>query len=58
MIYDIFYISLLKQNTTKKKRVNNILSDPKQEFKTGNNKEYKVVQSIINSIIYIKKIKS
>ena len=39
-IYDIFYISLLEQNTTKKEQVNDMQLD--FEFKAGNGKEYKV----------------
>ena len=39
-ILDIFYVSLLEQNTTKKGQVNDMQLDFK--FKAGNNKEYEV----------------
>ena len=37
-IYDVFHMSLLEQNTRKKGQMNKFVS----EFKTENNKEYKV----------------
>ena len=37
-IHNIFYVSLLKQNTTKKRQVNNM----QLEFEASNNKKYKV----------------
>ena len=39
-IYDVFHISLLEQDTTKKKQVNDTQLDFK--FKAGNNKEYEI----------------
>ena len=48
-IYDVFHISLLEQDTTKKGQVNN--TQLNFEFKTGNNKEYKV-EDIWDSAVY------
>ena len=50
-IYDVFYISLLEQNITKKGRVNDTQSD--FEFEAGNDEDYKV-HSIWKSAIYTK----
>ena len=50
-IHDVFYISLLEQNTTKKGQVNDIQLD--FEFEAGNNKEYKI-NDIQDSAIYAK----
>ena len=52
-IHNIFYLSLLKQNITKKKQVDQALSEPKKklEFEAGDNKEYKI-EAIINSAVY------
>ena len=46
-------MSLLEQDTTRKKRVNNTLPEPKNnlEFKARGNKEYEV-KTIIDSAIY------
>ncbi len=45
----------------RKKLVNqniaNVLLEPEREFKTGNNKEYKI-EAIINSAIYKKEVGS
>ena len=46
-IHNAFYISLLKQNITKKRQVNN----KQLEFKAGNNEKYKV-DSIENRVVY------
>ena len=46
----MFHVSLLKQNTTKKRRK---FSMP--EFKPGNNKEYEV-EAIQDSAIYAKEV--
>ena len=48
-IHNVFHISLLKQNTIKKGRVNDKQLD--FEFEIGNNKEYKV-DGIWDSAIY------
>ena len=48
-IHDVFHISLLEQDTTKKGQVN----DLQLEFETGNKKEYEV-NSIWDSAIYAK----
>lgn len=53
-IYNIFYISLLEQNITRKRQVNK-LSEPEKEFETEDNKKYKV-KTIINSIVYGKEV--
>ena len=47
-------MSLLKKDTTKKRRMNKLFSEPEPEFDAGNNKEYKV-EVIKNSVIYAKK---
>ena len=45
-------MSLLKQDTIKKKRVDNkALPEPEKEFEAGDNKEYEV-EIIINSTVY------
>ena len=51
-IHDVFHVSLLEQNTTKKGQVND--TQLNFEFKAGNNKEYKV-DGIQDSTIYAKK---
>ena len=48
-IHDVFYVSLLEQDTTKKRQVN----DMQLKFKAGDNKEYKV-DSIWDSAVYAK----
>ena len=50
-IHNVFPVSLLEQDTTKKRQENNMQLD--FEFKTGNNKEYEV-EGIQNSAIYAK----
>ena len=37
-IHDVFYVSLLEQDTTKKRQVN----DMQLEFEAGNDKEYEI----------------
>ena len=49
-IDNIFYVSLLEQDTTKKRQIN----DMQLEFEADNNKEYKV-DSIWDSAVYAKK---
>ena len=51
-IYDVFYMSLLKQNTIRKKQVDEKVN--KLEFEAGNSKEYKV-EAIWNSVVYANK---
>ena len=48
-IHDIFHISLLEQDTTKKKQVNDMQLN--FEFEAGNNKEYEV-EGIWDSAVY------
>ena len=50
-IHDVFYVSLLKQNTTKKGRVN----DMQLEFEANDNKEYEV-NGIEDSAVYAKEL--
>lgn len=55
MIYDIFHVSLLKQDTTDKERVNkNAVTQ--LEFEAGNNEEYKV-ERIQDSAVHLKESK-
>ena len=56
-IYDVFHISLLEQNTTRKGRVDK--KTAKQlEFEAGsNNEEYKV-ESICDSAIYARELET
>lgn len=53
-IYNIFHIFLLKQNTTRKKRVNK--NNIQLEFDTGNKKGYKF-EEIRNSAVYTRESK-
>ena len=48
-IHDVFYVSLLEQNTTKKGQVNDMQRD--FEFEAGNDKEYEV-DGIWDSAVY------
>ncbi len=52
-IYNVFYISLMEQDITRKEQVDNILLKSKKnlEFEARNNKEYKV-KAIIDSVVY------
>ena len=52
-IHDIFYVSLLEQNTTRKGRMNELFPEPEPEFDAGNNKEYEV-EAIIDNAVYTK----
>ena len=52
-IHDVFHISMLEQNTTRKRSVNKkLLLKPKKEleFEAGDNKEYEF-KEIIDSVI-------
>ena len=55
-IYDVFHMSLLEQDTTRKGRMNELLLEPEPEFDTSNNKKYEV-EEIIDSVIYVKEAK-
>ena len=46
-------MSLLKQDTTKKKRMNKLFPEPEPELDVGNNKKYEV-EAIKDSAIYAK----
>ena len=48
-------MSLLKQEITKKRRINELFLKPKPEFDIGDNKKYKV-ETIKDSAIYVKEI--
>ena len=48
-IHDVFHISLLEQDTTKKGQIN----DMQLEFEAGNNKEYEV-DGILDNAVYAK----
>ena len=53
-IHNVFHVSLLEQNITRRGQVNNkALPEPKKdiEFEAGNDKEYKI-KAIINNIVY------
>ena len=52
-IHNVFYMSLLEQNTTRKERINKLFLKPEPEFDTGDNKKYKV-EVIIDSAVYAK----
>ena len=56
-INDIFHMSLLEQNNTKKGRIDEKTVE-QLEFKAGgNNEEYKL-ESICNSAVYARKLKA
>ncbi len=52
-IYDVFHVSLLKQDTIRKRRVNNALQELEKdlEFEAENNKKYEV-KAIIDNVVY------
>ncbi len=51
-IHDVFHVSLLEQDTTRKGQVDNkALPKPEKEFEAGDNKEYEV-KAIIDSAVY------
>ena len=52
-IHNVFHISLLEQDTIKKRRVNDMQLD--FEFEVGNNKEYKV-NGIWDSTVYAREL--
>ena len=51
-IHNVFHVSLLEQDTTRKGQMNELFPEPEPEFDAGNNKEY---EAIIDSAIYTKK---
>ena len=55
-IHDVFHMSLLEQDTTRKEQMNELFPEPELEFHAGDNKKYKV-EAIIDSIVYAKKTK-
>ena len=52
-IYDVFHVSLLQQDTTRKERVDKNVTE--LDFEVNNSKEYKV-EAIWESAIYAKKL--
>ena len=46
-------MSLLEQDTTKKRWMSELFPEPEPEFDVGNNKDYEV-KAIINSAVYAK----
>ena len=52
-IHDVFHVSLLEQDTTRKGRMNELFPKPEPEFDAGDNKEYEV-KAIIDSAVYAK----
>ena len=52
-IHNVFYMSLLEQNITRKKQMNELFLKPEPEFNASNNKKYEV-EAIIDSIVYTK----
>lgn len=50
-IHDVFHASLLEQDTTRKRRV----EETQVELNVGNSKEYKV-EAIWNNAVYAKKV--
>ena len=53
-IHDVFHVSLLEQDTTRKGRMNELFPEPEPEFDAGDNKEYEV-EAIMDSTVYAKK---
>ena len=49
-------MSLLEQDTTRKRRMNELFPEPEPEFDVSNNKEYEV-EAIIDSVVYAKEAK-
>ena len=52
-IHDVFHVSLLEQDTTRKGRINELFPEPEPEFDAGDNKEYEV-EAIKDSAVYAK----
>ncbi len=51
-IHNVFHVSLLEEDTTRKGRVDNkALPEPEKEFEARDDKEY-LVETIINSAVY------
>lgn len=55
MIYDIFYMFLLKYNNIEKGQIRNKSDDLELDLDSSNNKKYKV-ENIKGSTIYIKEV--
>ena len=54
-IYNVFHVSLLEQDTTRKERIDKQMTE--LEFEAGNSKEYKV-KAIQDSAVYASKLES
>ncbi len=55
-IHDVFYISLLEQNTIRKRRVNEkTLPESEKEFEVEDNKKYKL-EAIIDNVVSSKEV--
>ena len=52
-IHNVFHVSLLEQNTTRKGRINKLFLELEPEFDAGDNKKYEV-KAIIDSAVYAK----
>ena len=52
-MHDVFQMSLLEQNTTRKGRMNELFPEPEPEFDVDENQEYEV-EAIIDSTVYAK----
>ena len=54
-VHDVFYVSLLEQDTTKKEQINKFAEVLEFEFEPGDDKEYKV-EAIQDSTVYTKEV--
>ena len=52
-IHDVFHVSLLEQDTTRKGRMNELFPEPEPEFNAGDDKEYEI-EAIKDSAVYAK----
>ena len=52
-IHNVFHVSLLEQDTTRKGQMNKLFPEPEPKFDAGDNKEYKV-EAIKDNAIYAK----
>ena len=48
-------MSLLEQDTTRKRRINKLFPEPEPEFDIGNSKKYEI-KEIIDSAVYAKEV--
>ena len=52
-MHNVFHMSLLKKDTIRKRRINELFIKPEPKFDAGNNKKYKV-KAIKDSAVYTK----